>query len=237
MKWVKDRTGRFPCRPHYLPEELDADCEKCVADFLLQRHNKVQYPISTDDLTVFMETITDDLDLYADLSQEDGEVEGVTYFFPGHRPKVKISKELSLQPRMLNRFRTTLTHEFGHVKFHAFMFDGKPKGTLFEPSPVVADQKCKRDGILRAQRGDWMEWQAGYACGALLMPVTALRSVVLKFLEESEKPIGRFEANSTEAQMLINLVSSTFTVSREAARVRLLQHGKLTELALPAGLF
>jgi hypothetical protein len=25
MKWVTDRTGRFAQRPHYLPEELDAE--------------------------------------------------------------------------------------------------------------------------------------------------------------------------------------------------------------------
>jgi hypothetical protein len=26
MRWVTDRTGRFPQRPHYEPEELDAAC-------------------------------------------------------------------------------------------------------------------------------------------------------------------------------------------------------------------
>lgn len=117
MKWVNDKTGRFPRRPHYLPEELDTACEMLIADFLRQRHGKIEFPISTDDLTVLIESMVDDLDLYADLSQEEGEVEGVTDFFPGNRPKVRIAKRLSSDQRMINRFRTTLTHELGHVKF------------------------------------------------------------------------------------------------------------------------
>src|ERR1700694_5925641 len=118
MKWVKDRTSRFSLRPHYLPAELDSECEKLISDFLYQRHGRIGYPVSTDDLTVLIETLTSDLDLYSDLSNEEGEVEGVTDFFSGRRPMVRISRHLTLDPGMNNRFRTTLTHELGHVKFH-----------------------------------------------------------------------------------------------------------------------
>jgi hypothetical protein len=137
MRWVKDQTGRFSLRPHYLPEELDSECEKFITDFLVQRHRTIEYPITTDDLTVLVETLTDDLDLYADLLNEDGDVEGVTDFFPGRRPKVMISKRLALDPRTSNRLRTTLTHELGHVKFHTFMFDGQSTGSLLTPSASV----------------------------------------------------------------------------------------------------
>jgi hypothetical protein len=34
------------------------------------------------------------------------------------------------------------------------------------------EQVCKRDGIINARQSDWTEWQAGYACGALLMPAS-----------------------------------------------------------------
>ena len=37
MKWVKDKTGRFPQRPHYLPEEIDDECERVVRDFLSKK--------------------------------------------------------------------------------------------------------------------------------------------------------------------------------------------------------
>ncbi|TAM83467.1 MAG: ImmA/IrrE family metallo-endopeptidase [Acidobacteria bacterium] len=237
MKWVKDQTGRFSVRPHYLPEELDSECEKLITDFLLQRHRKVEYPVRTDDVTVLIETLTDDLDLYADLSQEDGDVEGVTDFFPGHRPKVKISRELALDPRMSNRLRTTLTHELGHVKFHAFMYESETSGNLFSSAGAVISNKCKRDNMLGSLKADWMEWQAGFSCGAFLMPVTALRATVRQFLEEHEISVGQFEARTSEAGRLISTVSNAYAVSREAARVRLLQQGTLSETALPAALF
>jgi hypothetical protein len=237
MRWVKDQTGRFSLRPHYVPEELDSECEKFITDFLLQRHRRIEYPISTDDLTVLIETLTDDLDLYADELNEDGNVEGVTDFVPGRRPKVKISKQLTLDPRLSNRLRTTLTHELGHVKLHTFMFDGQSTGFLLTPSAAAISHKCKRDNMLQAALTDWMEWQAGFACGALLMPATALRATVRRFLEDQQIAVGRFEIKSTEAQSLITAVSSTYAVSREASRVRLLQQGVLTEAVLPAALF
>src|SRR5437868_4325122 len=112
MKWVKDKTGRFGERPHYDPAELDAECERLVKDFLLARYGKIEFPIKTDDLTLIVESLAEDLDLYADLTAEEGEVEGVTEFFPSKKPRVKISKHLS-ESALENRLRTTLTHEIG----------------------------------------------------------------------------------------------------------------------------
>ena len=49
---------------------------------------------------------------------------------------------------------------------------------LFEPQNVRgAEQVCKRDSIMNARETDWMEWQAGYVCRALLMPVSPLRKL------------------------------------------------------------
>jgi Zn-dependent peptidase ImmA (M78 family) len=237
MQWVKDRTGRFSQRPHYLPAELDAECENLVCDFLRSRHQNVRYPISTDDLTVLLETLADDLDLYTDLSQEEGEVEGVTDFFRGRRPKVRISKRLSSDPRLLNRFRTTLTHELGHVKFHAFMFDGPSSGSLFPSESPELSNKCKRETILEANQTDWMEWQAGFACGAFLMPASALREAIRLFMDQRKAAVARFAVTSPEGEALINAVVSQFQVSRDAARVRLAQRGALTEAGASATLF
>jgi hypothetical protein len=231
MQWVKDRTGRFSQRPHYLPEELDAECENLICDFLRSRHQIVRYPISTDDLTVLLETLADDLDLYADLSREEGEVEGVTDFFRGRRPKVRISKRLSSDPRLLNRFRTTLTHELGHVKFHAFMFDGPSTGSLFPSESPELSNMCKRETILQANQTDWMEWQAGFACGAFLMPAGTLRETIRRFMDQRKAAVARFAVASTEGQTLISAVASQFEVSRDAARVRLSQRGALVEAA------
>jgi hypothetical protein len=131
MKWVKDRTGRFTRRPHYLPAELDDECEQLITSFLKSRYGSIKYPITTDDLTVLIESLTDNLDLYADLAGEEGEVQGVTDFVPRRRPKVRIAKRLTEDKRMRNRLRTTLTHELGHVHFHSSLFDGERSGDLF----------------------------------------------------------------------------------------------------------
>jgi hypothetical protein len=118
---------RFPERPHYETSELDHDCEQIVRDFLLKRYGKVEFPIRTEDLSVLVEQWVEDLDMGADLTNEQGEVEGVTEFRPGKKPTVRISEQLVNNPRMENRLRTTLTHEFGHVRFHGFMFEAKLK--------------------------------------------------------------------------------------------------------------
>jgi hypothetical protein len=237
MKWVKDKTGRFAQRPHYLPGELDVECETMISAFLIDRHGRVQYPVSTDDLTVLIETLVSDLDLYSDLSAEEGEVEGVTDFFPGKRPNVSIAKRLTEDERMMNRLRTTLTHELGHVKFHAFMFDAPRSGLLFEPASPQLTNKCKRDNMLEARQSDWMEWQAGFACGAFLMPSTAVAQTVHEFIDHLGAPIVRMQLSSAEGQSLVTALTERFAVSRDAARVRLLQKGILADSAPSGTLF
>src|SRR5437867_12136230 len=109
MKWVADRSGRFPQRPHYDPDELESECEDVITTFLKERHGRVEFPVATEDLTVLIERVVADLDMYADLSHEQGEVEGLTEFLPGQKPRVRISAALSQAPRLENRLRTTLT--------------------------------------------------------------------------------------------------------------------------------
>src|SRR5260370_849647 len=228
MKWVRDKTGRFPQRPHYLPAEIDDECERQVRAFLAKKYGKAEFPIKTDDLTVFIEEKAD-LDSYADLSAEPGEVEGVTEFVPHKRPVVRISGALSA-PNMENRLRTTLTHEYGHVHFHQFMFDElqTQSQSLFPRHEEAHTNKCHRDNMIGASEGDWMEWQAGYACGAILMPAAVLVETVKRFREEKKLPYANLLLGSEQGQQPITLVTSRFQTSRDAARVRLLKKGILT---------
>jgi Zn-dependent peptidase ImmA (M78 family) len=227
MKWVKDKTGRFSQRPHYLPDEIDDECERIVREFLTKKYGKVEFPIKTDDLTILIEQKAD-LDSYADLSAEPGEVEGVTEFTPHKRPVVKIAGALSAA-NMENRLRTTLTHEWGHVHFHQFMFDDlqSQPPSLFAPQTQTRTNKCHRDNMVGASERDWMEWQAGYACGAILMPASALLAAVKRFREEKELLYTNLSVGSEHGQQLIALVTTTFQTSRDAARVRLLKRGIL----------
>jgi len=103
MRWVRDTTGRFPRRPHYEQHELDAACDELVGA-------RAEPKLSTDALMVLIERHAADLDLYADLSAEGADVEAVTDFVPGERPRVRISARLSESPRREHRLRTTLAH-------------------------------------------------------------------------------------------------------------------------------
>ncbi len=227
MKWVRDTTGRLPERPHYDPAELDQECESLVAAFLRRKHGAVAYPLETNDLTILVEEEVDDLDLYADLSEEGTGVEGVTEFRSGARPTIRLSHQLSDVASKHQRLRTTLAHELGHVRFHAFLW----KGRVSVSKPVggedtISGIRCHRESIVRARFTDWMEWQAGYACGALLMPASALDRVVKAEMERLRCAVPPFYGASV-GKALVRRVQRAFDTSADAARIRLLQRGYL----------
>jgi hypothetical protein len=232
LKYVRDTTGRFAQRPHYEPGELDNECEGIITQFMRERYAGLCFPIPTEALTLLIERDAADLDLYADLSGEGDDVEGVTEFIPNQKPKVRISKELTEQEHREHRLRTTLAHEYGHVKFHGYLFDmehGAP--SVFSGSTRAVATKCKRETILNASQYDWMEWQAGYVCGALLMPISAVKQDVVEFRKEN-----RFQGNvvfgTPESAEIIRKMAAKYDVSRDAGKVRLL---KLNYLVNPTG--
>ena len=87
---------------------------------------------------------------------------------------------------------------------------------------------CKRETILGARKTDWMEWQAGHAAGALLIPMTPLRSLCRNFYQKNSLSTIS-GARSPQGRRLILDVVGNFQVSEDAARVRLLQLKFLTE--------
>jgi len=238
MKWVKDRTGRFAKRPHYLPEELDSKCEATISAFLKNRHGSTEFPISTDDLTILVEQSTNTLDLYAEPSDLGVDVEGVTDFYPSRKPDVRINKRLAEDVRLENRLRTTLTHELGHVLLHGFMFDGVMRqDSLFDATEKAESNQCKRATMLTTSETDWMEWQAGFACGAYLMPITALTRAVQQFTQKEGVHGPTIFLQTDIGTALVDEVVKAFSVSRDAAKVRLLQRGFLAESTEVGSLF
>lgn len=235
MRWVRDLTGRFPQRPHYDPREIDEECERVVFSFLREKHGEFRFPISTEDLTILIERDASDLDLYADLSGEGEDIEGITDFFPNRKPSVRISKELSVGWRE-HRLRTTLTHEYGHVKLHGFLwsFDQRKLFPTFDPGP---GPRCKRSNILDAPVKDWMEWQAGYACGALLMPIAKVRGIVQDSLRKRGLYNNWVIEGSDHEKELIDHIVEVFDVSREAAKVRLAKLSYLSKVQYAPSLF
>jgi hypothetical protein len=237
VKYVRDNTGRFSQRPHYKPEELDRECENVISNFLKGAYGKAEFPVSTDDLTRLIERDTEDLDLYADLSVYGPNVEGVTEFRPESKPRVKISASLADDSKRENRLRTTLTHEYGHVRFHAYLWDVEPPAPdLLRGNPNADKQICKRDSILDAGQADWMEWQAGYVCGALLMPVSRVRRLAREYLE-SHGLYGAVGRTDSHGLALVEALARQFGVSADAARIRLLKLGILGETSAGPSLF
>ncbi len=229
MRWVKDTTGRFPVRPYYPQEDLDSLSEEWIIGFLCERYGEAEFPVSTADLTVMIECDTSDLDQYADLSAEGGEeveVQGLTLFYPDRKPEVKIDQELADADYREHRLRTTLTHEFAHVKLHARLwpFD-QPR--LFTDAEEASGPMCKRPGDIGGYGSDWMEWQAGYVSGAILMPITRLKQLVHATFD-AWGAFGAIPTASVKGTALIARVAGQFEVSNDAARVRLAQLGYLT---------
>jgi IrrE N-terminal-like domain len=216
VKEVLDRTGRFEKRPFYRAEDLDMACEQIIVKFLRSLYGKVEFPVSTEDLKRLVERDVSDLDCYADLSEFGSDVEGVTFFYPGSKPEVRISAKLTEDECRENRLRTTLTHEYGHVHFHAYLF------ALQNQTKTEEKIVCKRDGMIDAKEIDWMEWQAGYVCGAILMPKSYLNKSVQSFCQQNELTLP-IKLTDREANGLINLVASKFQVSNDAAKIRLIK--------------
>jgi len=228
VKMVPDKTGRFTERPHYSPEDLDRECERIISSFLRKKRGTVAFPILTDELHVLIEQADASLDAYADLSSFGSDVEGMTEFFPDQGPKVSISDKLANDDRRENRLRTTLTHEFGHVHFHGYLWAEKfMSGKIFDRKSTENKAICKRDTVLNANQYDWMEWQAGYVSGSILMPLTHVRQIVSDYCQ----PLGLHGTifqGSRHGLALIAQVVERFAVSEEAARIRLLKLNLLT---------
>jgi Zn-dependent peptidase ImmA (M78 family) len=222
MKLLRDPLGRPIKRLYFKTEELDDRCERIVVDFMDLHAGGFKLPIPTDDLIRMIEAEADDLDMYADLPEDD---DGHTDFFFDRKPRVLIAKRLS-DPRYKNRLRTTLGHEYGHVWFHAPLW--RKSGPEGQREPAAPSWTCHRDTIVTAPENDWMEWQAAYISGALLMPRSYLqlwaREIAMR--EAKQPPLS---IDSDLARAVVARIMRRCQVSEQAARVRLLRLGLLTE--------
>ena len=219
MKVLRDPLGRPIDRLYFKADELDDRCERKIADFMDRHCGGFRLPIPTDDLIRMIEAETDDLDMYADLPEEE---DGHTDFFADRKPRVKIAKRLS-DPRYENRLRMTLGHEYGHVWFHAPLW--RKSGSDYPAEPRWT---CHRDRIVDAPQSDWMEFQAAYIGGALLMPASDVKSWTseIAMREAKQPPVS---ADSDLGLAMIQRLIRRCRVSEQAARVRLLRLHLLTE--------
>ncbi len=236
--WSVDKSGRFPQRLFLRASEIDRDCERLVTTFLQQRYGQVRFPITTNDLTILVEQHCTSLNPYADLSDEGDDVEGMTCFLPGEMPEILISVLLTEQSNRENRLRTTLAHELGHAFYHRAVFDQlfAAPPHMFEAARAEPRTVCKRGTMVDSGEFDWLEWQAGYVSGAILMPAQQVRRTVGDLLRgqgiHGAAVVGTQPAADAERHTV-----TSFQVSAEAARVRLRKLGLVADSAGPPTLF
>ena len=216
MGWVRDNTGRFSRRPYYRQSFLDQRCERLISEFLRLLYGQITIPVPNGALIKLVERDARDLDLYAELPEG---VLGVTYFDPPRKPQVRIARSLFEDNRRLHRLRFTLAHEYAHVVLHAPLY-------LKLGSGAREDHQCTGAHIEPLAPVDWMEWQASYAAGTLLMPVGRLRALVNACWPPGlASPVVIGESLGNDLQQR---ASEAFLVSSDAARVRLTQLGYLS---------
>jgi hypothetical protein len=227
MNWAWDQTHRFRMRPNYSAEELDAQSEAILFEYLQKKRGAVSFPVATDDLSSLLESEVHSLQSDRSLSKERGEVESIVEFQRGRKPVVRIAARLTETPGLENRLRAALMHAYGHVRFHDFVFQSEEGAylSLFEniAEPLPQSNRCTRDSIVSLRERDWMEWQASFVCGALLMPAGPLIAHVRQFRDKRDLDLAALSERSLDGGALIREVAEHFKVAPEAARVRLLQ--------------
>lgn len=201
---------------------------------------KLMPKADTDDLAVDVERFVQShlklrLDQYAEL---ESHVLGITEFCKGESPKVSINRDLTgsaldeedATPGLIGRWRATVAHEAAHVLLHGHLYEVDPmQRGLFRsdaaPTPNQLLRCLKRDVGYRQQPSDWREVQANMGMGALLMP----KPVFVKAARHAIEAIGivdnAIQAGSVEHTQLVDQLAQRFSVSRQAARIRLSAFG------------
>jgi len=221
-----DYTGRFPERPHWEIDELEQRCEEILTPFLESRYGQPPARVPTQDLLILIDREAEELDLHSELiaDRPGEEIHGVTWFFPGAKPKVQINRHLRREFQRANRYRTTLAHEYGHLILHTWLYDRFHHQLLQTGVPLCCYSRTVEGGF--DGMTDWMEWQANYVSGALLMPRWRVELLAQAFGKERGVSVPMADGG-IDGQMLIKRMTSLFDVSSAAARVRLLKLGYL----------
>jgi Zn-dependent peptidase ImmA (M78 family) len=221
MKYLRDPLGR-PIRRLYLRTELlDKRCEGIIREFMNRRSGGFRLPIPTEELERLIEERADFLDTYADLPAG---IHGKTSLFYDQKPEVRIAERIQ-RGASDHLVRTTMCHEFGHVWLHGPLWREAGLVKRGTPGPIWT---CNRDALIQASQKDWMEWQAGWVSGGILMPATILRAWAAELAAGANVKLP-FPVMSRESGKLIYLVAKRCDVSQLAARVRLVKLGLLVE--------
>lgn len=141
-------------------------------------------------------------------------------YMPAKRGTIIIDNSI-VEDRKDFRYRSTVVHECGHWVYHQQLFmnssESKVKNaTLCRAYDIDSNLKVLKTDL------DWIEHQAKYFSGALLMP----KSVVVKICSNLEEKIDLSEDFCKfKVTYMAKRIAQTFNVSQESAKVRIQQLG------------
>lgn len=223
MKVYRTTSGPFSERPYFESTEVEKICSDELAKVGLLP--KSPEPIRIDR---FIEKKFKVSFSYEDMP--DGVI-GYTLFGVNGVESIAVSRQLGEEESKYSerRINTTLAHECGHGLLHAhlFAFDLQAK-SLFGNSRDVSGSKilCRSGGIEGLQEskngkysGQWWEYQANLAIGALLMPRRLVAIALEPFLVETGS-LGYKVLDKANRQAGVELLVSTFDVNPIVAKIR-----------------
>jgi len=229
MKWYRGPEGDQ--RIWYEDDEI----ERIMGGELARAGLAPTITSPVTDLERFVEShLKADLDQYADLPVG---VLGLTQFVLGKRPAVSISAELTDSadegsPGLAGRWRATLAHEAAHVVLHRYLFDPELATldlfgtTMPHEAPSGGLMRCLKRDIGPVRGVDWREVQANRGMAALLMPRVTFRRIASQRI--AAESLTDLRSGSPSAANLATMMAESFSVSKQAASIRLETLGLVT---------
>jgi hypothetical protein len=219
MKTLKASRGPFIERPYYTDQEIETICgdELRATELLPSQPGPVR-------IDRFIEKRFSVVPTYEDLG--DG-ILGLTRFDSEGVSEIVVSRSLEDENTQAaeRRIRTTLAHEAGHGLLHGHLFVLSPQTLLFGDSSDAAGPKvlCRNEltnAGFSAYKGEWWEFQANRAIGALLLP-RSLVEVALKSMIILNGKLGLKAFDRSKYETAARHLADLFNVNPIVARIRI----------------
>lgn len=218
MKTFRAKTGPFTEQVYYPDSDIENICsdELRAANLLPAVPGRIR-------IDRFIEKRFNVVPSYEDLGEG---ILGLTKFGPNGVKAIMVARSLEedASQSAKRRVRTTLAHEGGHGLFHTHLFvlaaEKKPMFGDFT-DPAAPKILCRDEGEAAAgYRGQWWEYQANMAIGALLMPKSLFETAIETFMVASGS-LGLRSFDYGRTDEAIRLLVGTFDVNPVVARIRL----------------
>jgi hypothetical protein len=221
VKTYRSFGGPFAQRPYYRLEEIEQMCWDELQAVEL-------YPSSPQPIRVdrFVEKRFKIAIAYEELPNG---LLGFTEFGDNGVKSIVVAEVLDGDSQSgERRLRTTLAHEAGHCLLHThLMVLGAQSRSLFEggldekrPRILCRNESVLPQGTFRKYTGQWWEFQANQAMGALLLP-RALVQTTLGDLLVGQGTLGKRTIPPERREQAAELLSEVFEVNPIVATLRL----------------